>query len=647
MASLLRIVLAVLGLLSALVIAQKNATACNRACLETHLSNYLNALVSHNASSLPTTSCVKYVENSQIVPLGSGEWRVAGKLGKYRHLFADPESQQVGAITTMTENGVGIIYVVRLKIENDGKISEIETQITRDAVGAARYENMTVPEAVWLEAVPQAQRISRAKLIEQTNRYYTGMERNDPKGNYSFFDKDCNRLEDGLQTTNQKNGDPYGHSNDTAFASLGCEAQFQTGFLGFVTKIRDRRYPVVDEERQAVLAITIFDHNGTVRTLPSVNGTSNPIPPYFDVPRTLAASEAFRLKGEKLFRIEMTLTEVPYGMRTAFDAGPTVDLRGPGNNGTTSNPCNRDCLDNLMSQTLQAMLKNDTGNLPLAKGVRYSENGQFLAIGDGLWETVQNISMPGSDESVAQFADPTNGVAAYWGITKEQSTPGVLALKIKVADGKITNIEAVSVRAESTGARGGTTTLMRPPLPIEYAGKPLGQLDPIFQKNSTGTALSPELITSYFHGLEAHSSSGVPFASSCRRRDNGLRGNFSCAAQLDGLGSTPNGLFNRTTAVRDQRILVADSSKGVTLVVAMIDNPASAPGPLPATENVPSTYMVPHLIKVENGTVSRVESMIKWMPFGYTSAWGEQELGMMKAGRANCTLVSRRHGRNL
>jgi hypothetical protein len=48
------------------------------------------------------------------------------------------------------------------------------------------------------------------------------------------------------------------------------------------------------------------------------------------------------------------------------------------------------------------------------------------------------------------------------------------------------------------------------------------------------------------------------------------------------------------------------------MAIAMIDNPGTGPA---------STYMVPQLIKVENGAISRVESMVKWMPFGYKSAW--------------------------
>jgi len=595
--------------------AQAQSGHCDRACLEGMISTYLTALAAHEPGRLPAAPGVKYAENDQPLPLGAGEWQIAGSPGKYRHVFADPESGEVAAITTITEHGVGAIYVVRLKVEH-GKISEVETQISRDALGAARYEKMGQPEHVWLEAVPPAQRISRAMLIAQTNKYYSGMERNDPKGDYSFFDKDCNRLEHANQTTNLKTGEAYGHSNDTAFASLGCEAQFQTGFLGFVTKIRERRYPVVDEERQAVLAVTTFDHNGTVRTLPSVNGKSSPIPAYFDVPRTLHASEAFRLRNDKLFRIEMTLTEVPYGMSSAFHSGPPVNLSGAGTNRTGANPCDRACLESLVEQVLRAMLAHDASRLPLAKGVRYSENGQFLALDDGLWGTASKIAMPGTDDYAAVFADPPAGTAGYWGLTNEHGTPGVLALRIKVAGGKISEMEAIDVREESQGPRGGTVTLMRPPLPVEWKADSLGPLDAVFRGRSPMVPYIPQdLLTAYFDGLQRHTSNGVKFTPECIRRDNAVPASAGCVVT--------NGLYNHTTTVRDRRILVADAERGVVLAVAMIDNPGIGPASLPASELVPSTYMVPQLIKVDNGSISRVEGMVKWMPFGYTSAWAE------------------------
>lgn len=66
------------------------------------------------------------------------------------------------------------------------------------------------------------------------------------------------------------------------------------------------------------------------------------------------------------------------------------------------------------------------------------------------------------------------------GLTKEHTVPGVLALRIKVDGGKIQEIEADTVRAEFTDTRGGTMTLMRPPLPVEWDGSSTSQLDPTF-----------------------------------------------------------------------------------------------------------------------------------------------------------------------
>lgn len=596
----LRIAIAAALPLFTLAPAQAQSAPCDRACLEDMISNYLTALAAHDPGRLALAPGVKYVENDQPLALGTGEWQVAGPAGKYRHVFADPQGGEVAAITTIMEHAVRVIYVVRLKLAN-GKITEIETQITRDPIGAARYEKMGQPEAVWLQAVPPAQRISRARLISQANKYYSGMERNNPKGDYSFFDKDCNRLEDALQTTNVKTGDAYGHSNDTAFASLGCEAQFQTGFLGFVTKIRERRF-LVDEERQAVLAFTTFDHNGTVRTLPSVNGRSSPIPAYFDIPRTLHASEAFRLRGDKLFRIEMTLTEVPYGMSSPFHPGPPVKLRGPGTDHTAPNPCDRACLEGLVKQVLQAMLAHDASRLALDNGVRYSENGQFIAIGDGLWGTAGKIAMPGSSDYAAFYANPANETGAYWGLTNEHGTPGVLALRIKVGGGKISEMEAIDVREESQGPRGGTMTLMRPPLPVELNVASLGPLDPSF--------LAKTLAKTATSRLDAQ---GMGFKNDCKRRDNAVAEQSGCALSMEG-----------TTGARDRRILVADAERGVVISVAMIDNPGLS-SKLPARMRVPSTYMLPELIKIDDEAISRIEALVKWMPFGYTAAWPQPQ----------------------
>jgi len=147
MNSMFRIVLIAPFLLVATVPAEAQSGRCGRTCLEGMVSTYLSALAAHDPARVPLARDVKYVENDQVLPIGKGEWQIAGQPGKYRHIFADPQSGQVGAITTIREHGVGAIYVVRLKVEN-GRITEVETQITRDAVGAGRYEKLGQPEHV-------------------------------------------------------------------------------------------------------------------------------------------------------------------------------------------------------------------------------------------------------------------------------------------------------------------------------------------------------------------------------------------------------------------------------------------------------------------------------------------------------------------
>jgi len=605
-------------------------TLCDRTCLEGVFDDYMNALAAHDHTRLPLASCVKYVENSQILQPGKGLWPIAGKPGKYRHIISDPQTKQVAAITTTTENGLPVIYVVRISLNDDGKISEVESQITRDRNGTARYEKLGTPEPLWLEPVPVEQRIPRSKLISQVDKYYSGMERNDPRGDYSFFDKECERLEDGKKTTNVKDSDPYGHSNDTTFASLGCEEQFQTGFLGFVTSIRQRRYPVVDEERQTVFAITIFDHNGTVRSLPSANGTSSPIPPYFDVPRTLPAMEAFRLRGEKIYRIEMTLTEAPYHMRSPFLEAP--NLSHAGTDLTVPSNCQEECLGEVVLQVLAAMKAHNASQLPLAAGTEYMENGQVMGLDDGLWGTLSNYAIPQQDKYALTFSlfgyaeshDHSSGT--YWGSIMEYDTPGVLALTVSVSDSKIRGISAMVVRAESMGFGGGTKTLLRPPLPLEWDGSDLGALDKTFgtkayeDGHTNGTV--EWLPGMYLDAIERHAlpNQGTPVvAPNCARRDMGVQQNVSCAAQIEGAGFAPNGMHAFTGRAQTKWHQAEDLTKGISVMGAIFESTGATVGE-GASEmlSVPGAYMTMSLFKVGDYGMERVESFVKWVPLGYT-----------------------------
>ncbi len=66
------------------------------------------------------------------------------------------------------------------------------------------------------------------------------------------LDADCERIDNGVSTTS---GD-----DPAAKIAKGCEAQFKLGVYRPVERIRDRRYPVVDEERGVVVATAFLDN---------------------------------------------------------------------------------------------------------------------------------------------------------------------------------------------------------------------------------------------------------------------------------------------------------------------------------------------------------------------------------------------------
>ena len=170
------------------------------------------------------------------------------------------------------------------------------------------------------QEVPKGERMSRADMIATANKYFSGMQKNDGKGDYPFAD-DCNRIENGGQSTNAPT--PPGQTRPDPKTSLSysaqwsCMEQFKSGLLHFVTRIRDRRYVAVDEERGIVFAFGFFDHSGgATRTFQTPDGrtvTSGPVQPW-----TWEIAELFKVQGGKIHKIEALLQRSPYGMNSGW-----------------------------------------------------------------------------------------------------------------------------------------------------------------------------------------------------------------------------------------------------------------------------------------------------------------------------------------
>ena len=304
--------------------AVRAATSCDRACLESYVDRYLDALVAHQPSMVPLAPGVRFTEDGQPLVIGDGIWRTMRAKGRYRLFVTDVPAGQVtffGSIEEQSRDpnqGSPGIIALRLKVRNL-QITEIEQIVVRDEAAGKRVDGMT-PNPIYLQTIPKSERMSRADMIATADKYFTGMQQNDGKGDYPFAD-DCNRIENGGQATNvptppgQKRPDP---KTSLSYSSQwSCMEQFKSGLIHFVSRIRDRRYVAVDEERGIVFAFGFFDHmGGTTRTFRVPDGrivTAGPTQPW-----TWEIAELFKVQGGKIHKIEAVLHRVPYGMNSGW-----------------------------------------------------------------------------------------------------------------------------------------------------------------------------------------------------------------------------------------------------------------------------------------------------------------------------------------
>ena len=304
---------------------QAATTECDRSCLEGFVDRYLNAVIDDAPENLPLAKDVRFTEDAQKLEIGDGLWRTMKGKGSYRLFVTDVEAGQVAFIGTITEDhrdparSTPALMSLRLRIGN-GMITEIEQFIVRDVDAANRVEKLGQPNHVFTEAVPVTERMSRTDLIKTANKYFTGMQQNDGKGDYPFTD-DCNRIENGSPATNVPT--PAGETRpDPATASVysgqwSCKEQFKSGLIHFVYRIRDRRFVAVDRERGLVFSFVFFDHaGGDTRTFKTPDGrtvTAGPVQPW-----TWQIAEMFKIEKGNIRQIEAILARCPYGMLSGW-----------------------------------------------------------------------------------------------------------------------------------------------------------------------------------------------------------------------------------------------------------------------------------------------------------------------------------------
>jgi hypothetical protein len=606
-----------------------NATEskCDRECLEGFVNHYLSALAARDPSKLSFASDVKFTENTATLKIGEGFWVTANGTGTFKLYFAEPEAGQVGFIGTMREWDNPVIFCLRLKVAG-GKIAEVEDFVVRDADAAKKLEAMS-RNPLFVKTVPVAERATRDDLIKTANMYFSGLQNNDGKGVYPFSE-DCNRIENGTQTTNNP-GLAKAQADNPGFEimSLGCEAQFKTGYFKIVTHIRDRRWVIVDRERGLAFAFAFFDHAGTVKTITLTDGST--FPATLRHPFTWEIGELFKVENGKIHAIQAVLTQEPYGITSGWEPAtphPTTASTKPSESAAAD--CDRKCLNGMVDAYRAALIEHDASHLPLAPNARYTENAQDLKIGDGLWGT-----LTGWGSYKLYIDDPENGSVAYVGVTDEAGMGGLLVTRLRVVNRKITEIETLITRKETAVSFTRPDGFTDPKVAPRLAGF-LEDVPEAERESQKDLIAQTDL---YFDGIEKSSGSIVPFAPDVIRVENGTQtcpstfGALShngqpmgCAAGLD------SHLFEYIYPIHPRVYNVVDRQRGIVMGSFMFNTSGkvktvNVPGIGKVDESPaalrPFSEEVDEIFKIKDGKIDSIIAVMTGLPYGDTSGWSD------------------------
>jgi hypothetical protein len=268
------------------------------------------------------------------------------------------------------------------------------------------------------------------------------------------------------------------------------------------------------------------------------------------------------------------------------------------------NACDRECLRGFITQYLDAMVAHDPKKLATAPNVRFTEDTKTMPLGEGLWKGTSKVRAYRQD-----FLDVRDGQAMSYVVVEENGMPAMLALRLKIADRKITEIETLVTRTRAEGAIFQIDNLTTP--------KPVLSLVPDASQKMSREQLI-RIAEFYPAGLKVggtFDAVNAPFAPDAYRIENG-----AVTAGPGARAGSENIRTQRIMAHPDvtYRVAAVDEELGVVILRLDFGNTGSY-----GQGNALTTF---ELFKIYGGQLHAVEAFIHIMPENTPSGWPNYEV---------------------
>jgi hypothetical protein len=269
--------------------------------------------------------------------------------------------------------------------------------------------------------------------------------------------------------------------------------------------------------------------------------------------------------------------------------------------------CDKACLEQISVQYRAAYRMHDPKLAPIAAKVRFVENNVEMEFPDGTWDTVtQEVGEP------LVLSDPTTSQVGIYTTVLQRETQTFLAIRLRVAGGKITEIEhVVSTRRN----------LSSPPVPIgdlwTYNRDPDFTREVPVAQRATRAALAAHA-NGYFSTLENNTGEirGTRFTPEATRNENGM-----LFAEID--KGFRSGRYRFNNRVRDRECTLIDEVRSAVMCRGFIDHKGVLDNYTltDGTTKVKSVYQEPQSwaflesFKVKNDHITAVEAYFTGAPY--------------------------------
>lgn len=300
------------ALLAALLLAAAPVSAaprCDEQCLTVLADRTLAALAAKDIRRLPWAGTVRFTENGVPIDIPDGLWGSTGDIpGKKALAVADGRTGEVVWLGTVYDHDQPAFGAMRLKVDAAGKLAEVELVVARKGNpgpygDAARF----TADPAFAQTLPAGERRSRKRLVAMADAYLSTRQQNDGRLGVGFT-PDCALRVNGAPQTSGGEG--------PAAIAQGCEAQYRAGAYKPVERVRQRRFPVVDEARGLVVAFSQQDLPARETSFRTTDGQTHAIKDQF--PMTRDVVEVLRIEGDRIARSEAISVYQPYRMRSPW-----------------------------------------------------------------------------------------------------------------------------------------------------------------------------------------------------------------------------------------------------------------------------------------------------------------------------------------